>query len=137
MVTKRTVVIVRHWKWLCRQAEGLVPLIQLLRGGPRNQAAACAAGALAALVANNGINQDAAADAGGIEEVVELLSAAVAVATNDRCMHSAVSTCTPARQCPTFHYPALWWLLVQRRVQFSDKHRLSSSSGRDYQITSA
>jgi hypothetical protein len=68
----------------CRQADGLAPLVQLLRGGPRNQAAACAAGALANLVANNGINQDAAADAAAVEEVVILLSAALAVSACHR-----------------------------------------------------
>jgi len=59
-------------------------LVALLRGGPRNQAAACAAGALANLVANNGINQDAAADAAAVEEVVTLLSAALADSACDR-----------------------------------------------------
>jgi len=48
------------------------------------QAAACAAGALANLVANNGINQDAAADAAAVEEVVILLSAALAVSACHR-----------------------------------------------------
>ena len=56
----------------------------LLRGGPRNQAAAWAAAALADVVANNGINQDAVADAGGVEQVVELLSAAVACLKQER-----------------------------------------------------
>lgn len=68
----------------CRQADGLPPLVALLRGGPRNEAAACAAGALANLVANNGINQDAAADAAAVEEVVALLSAALADSACDR-----------------------------------------------------
>ncbi len=68
----------------CRQADGSAPLVQLLRGGPRNQAAACAAGALANLVADNGINQDAAADAAAVEEIVGLLSAALPVSACDR-----------------------------------------------------
>jgi len=59
-------------------------LVALLRGGPRNQAAACAAGALANLVANNGINQDVAADAAAVEEVVTLLSVALADSACDR-----------------------------------------------------
>lgn len=68
----------------CRQAEGLVPLCDLLRGGPHNPAAANAANALASVVANNGINQDAAADVGVIEKVVQLLTAATASTSNSR-----------------------------------------------------
>ena len=49
----------------------------LLRGGCRSQAAICGAGAIASLVAHNGINQDAFADSAGLEAVVELLSAAM------------------------------------------------------------
>ena len=53
-------------------------LCELLSGGPHNPAAANAANALASVVANNGINQDAAADAGVIEAVVQLLKSASA-----------------------------------------------------------
>ena len=49
----------------------------LLRGGCKSQAATCGAGAIASLVAHNGINQDAVADNGGVEAVVEMLSAAI------------------------------------------------------------
>ena len=49
----------------------------LLRGGYKSQAAICGAKAIANLVSHNGINQDAVADSGGMEAVVELLSAAL------------------------------------------------------------
>lgn len=49
----------------------------LLRGGCKSQAAISGAGAIANLVSHNGINQDAVADTGGMEAVVELLSAAL------------------------------------------------------------
>lgn len=49
----------------------------LLKGGCKSQAAICAAGAIANLVSHNGINQDAVADNGGVEAVVDLLSAAL------------------------------------------------------------
>lgn len=83
----------------CRQADGLPPLVALLKGGPRNQAAACAAGALANLVANNGINQDAAADAAAVEEVVTLLSAALADSACDRQV-----PLFPAKHCAVRHH---------------------------------
>ena len=67
-----------------RQAEGLVLLCELLRGGPQNPAASNAAHAITNLVANNGINQDAAADVGAIEGVTELLAASVATSLHDR-----------------------------------------------------
>lgn len=79
----------------CRQADGLVPLIQMLRGGPRNEAAACSAEALASVVANNGINQDAAADAGSVEAVAELLAAAVAVSADNRYYRQCVLSTAP------------------------------------------
>ena len=60
----------------CRQAEGIAPLVQLVRAGPRNQAATCAAAALTNLAANNGINQQSLADCGGLEAVVDLLKGA-------------------------------------------------------------
>ena len=49
----------------------------LLKGGCRNHAAICAAEAMANLVSHNGINQDAVADLGGVEAIVELLSGAL------------------------------------------------------------
>lgn len=49
----------------------------LLRGGCKSQAAIFGAGAIANLVSHNGINQDAAADSGAVEAVIELLSAAL------------------------------------------------------------
>ena len=40
--------------------------MQLVRAGPRNHAAVCAASALANIAANNGINQQSIADCGGV-----------------------------------------------------------------------
>lgn len=50
--------------------------MQLVRAGPRNHAAVCAASALANIAANNGINQQSIADCGGVEAIVDLLAAA-------------------------------------------------------------
>lgn len=68
----------------CRQAEGVAPLVQLVRAGPRNQAATCAAAALASLAANNGINQQSIADCGGLEAIVDLLKAAASLPNSSR-----------------------------------------------------
>lgn len=45
-------------------------------------------------MANNGINQDAAADAAALQEVTELLSAAIAVSGGDRQAHCFLITAT-------------------------------------------
>ena len=58
--------------------------MQLVGAGPRNHAAVCAAGALANLAANNGINQQSIADCGGIEAIVDLLAAACQVQSSSR-----------------------------------------------------
>lgn len=76
-----------------RQAEGLPPLCELLRGGPQNPAAVNAAAALANVVANNGINQDAAADAGAVEAVVQLLAAGLAAPEHDRQANQDIHGC--------------------------------------------
>ena len=98
----------------------MTPLIHLLRGGPRNQAAACAAEALANLVANNGINQDAAADGGALQEVTELLSAAIAVSGGDRQAYCSLTTAS-APQHPNCQ------LIRMAQVSLTQHHLLKSS----------
>lgn len=58
--------------------------MQLVRAGPRNHAAVCAASALANIAANNGINQQSIADCGGVEATVDLLAAACHVQSSAR-----------------------------------------------------
>lgn len=74
----------------CRGAEGLLPIVNLLKGGASCPAAVCAAEAIANLVSHNGINQDAVADAGGVEALIELLAAAVHALPGD--MQDATQT---------------------------------------------
>lgn len=69
----------------CRQTNGIESLVQLVRAGPRNQAAVCAASALANTAANNGINQQQIAACGGVEVIVDLLTAACQLQSSTRC----------------------------------------------------
>lgn len=73
-----------------RRAEGLLPIVNLLKGGVGSPATMCAAEAIANLVSHNGINQDAVADDGGVEALVDLLSAAVDASPDD--MQDATQT---------------------------------------------
>ena len=80
-----------------------MPLRDLLSGGPHNPAAANAAHAVASVVANNGINQDAAADAGLVEAVVQLLISASASSASSRhvsfASHQAFGFSTVVHAC--------------------------------------